>query len=92
MLAQRDSGHFLVVKRYDDDTDCFIVYDPNSWEEDRYIDGSFMGKNRYYKSSEVIDACANWWPYKIEIGEVSDSSSRKISENKIPIGKAGPRL
>ena len=51
------SGHFIIVKGYKivDDITWFEVYDPNSgWQT--YIDGTFCGKDRYYRGAEIINA------------------------------------
>jgi hypothetical protein len=52
--------HFSIVKGYTFDNKYFIMYDPmpSDWDgnTERYSDGSMLGKNRYYSSSEVIDS------------------------------------
>lgn len=56
------SGHFIIVKGYIvvDDKMYFEVYDPNSWNE-TYSDGTYKGKDRYYKEEEVIRASKVWY-------------------------------
>src|SRR5580692_689814 len=55
-----DFGHFLVVKGYKelDDDFFFEVYDP--WDFGAaYSDGQLMGKDRYYRYSDIYLACEN---------------------------------
>jgi hypothetical protein len=56
-----DFGHFLVVKGYKalDDDFFFEVYDP--WDFGvTYEGGQPMGENRYYRYSDIYEACVNW--------------------------------
>lgn len=85
-----DSGHFFVVKGISNDGRYFAAYDPNAWSGDYDEQGVMLGRNRYYPSSEVMDAIRPWWPYCIEIGAPSDSSAVRLM--KVPLGKAGPKL
>jgi|GEM_PF-4237271 len=84
-----DSGHFLIVKGFSDDGSWFIVFDPNSWSGDNYANGIPMGRNRFYRSNELYNAVAYWWPYMFEIGAASGSST--VSLDRIPVGHAGPK-
>lgn len=56
------SGHFIIVKGYivADGETYFEVYDPNSWY-DVYEDGTYKGKDRYYKADEVVEASKVWY-------------------------------
>jgi len=52
--------HFVIIKGYrvvDNKTE-FEVYDPNTWDM-YYSDGSPKGKDRYYRSNEVIYSILN---------------------------------
>jgi hypothetical protein len=40
----------------------FEVYDPSSLEQ-KYLDGNFIGKNRYYLADEVINSMGEDNPY-----------------------------
>ena len=50
------SAHYIIVKGYKivDDITWLEVYDPAGWQF--YDDGTFFGRNRYYRSTEVINA------------------------------------
>jgi hypothetical protein len=63
-----DSGHYLILKGYAqvDQTTYFEFYDPNNWDM-TYVDGTPMGKDRYYESSVLMDSINNWYPYAIVI-------------------------
>ena len=56
-------GHFIIVKGYKevDNEMYFEVYDPNSWTR-TYDDGTFKGKDRYYRSEDIFEATKTWWP------------------------------
>ena len=62
------SGHFIVVKGYKivDGQIWFEVYDPWSLNV-RYQDGSLKGRNRYYRSEDIIKATNVWWEYMIVV-------------------------
>lgn len=83
-----DSGHFLIVKGYSKDEKYFIVYDPNSWGSDYYGDGTMMGRNRYYKVEDLLNAVKKWWSYAIEVGPGVSST---FDPERLPLGNAGPR-
>lgn len=61
-------GHFIVIKGYKvvDGQIFFEAYDPYSFN-DRYADNSLMGKDRYYKSTNIDRATGVWWDYAIVI-------------------------
>ena len=61
-------GHFIVVKGYKivDDIIWFEVYDPWSLNV-KYLDGSFKGRDRYYRGEDIIRATNVWWKYMIVI-------------------------
>lgn len=63
-----DSGHYLILKGYAqvDQKTYFEFYDPNNWDM-TYVDGTPMGKDRYYESSVLMDSIDNWYPYAIVI-------------------------
>jgi hypothetical protein len=82
-----DSGHFLVVKGWSADGRYLVVYDPNSWSQDAYGDGTFMGRNRYYLADEVCLSARNWWSYLFEIGAPASAGTAAF----VPEGRAGPR-
>jgi len=70
-------GHFIVVKGYKsvDGQDFFEVYDPYSFDR-RYSDNSLMGKNRYYKASNIDQATKLWWKYAIVISARNSTGGR----------------
>lgn len=74
-------GHFIVVKGYIvvDGRTYFEVYDPNNWDE-TYSDGQAKGQNRYYASTELMNAMNNWWNYLIV---VNNNSSRVLKKSAI---------
>jgi hypothetical protein len=82
-----DSGHFLIVKGHIGDGEWLIVHDPNNWFGDYYDDARLepMGRDRYYRTSEVLASMGAWWPYFFEIG-ISDGKSTR----HIPVGRSGP--
>ncbi len=82
-------GHFLIVKGRSADGHYLITYDSNSWAADRQADGTDMGRNRYYPTTELLDAATHWWPYALEIGAPSGSST--TAREGLPRGLAGPR-
>jgi hypothetical protein len=57
-----NSGHFLIIKGYKnvDGNIFFEVYDPNNWHL-TYQDGTSKGKDRYYRSSEMIYSINHWF-------------------------------
>lgn len=95
-------GHFIVVKGYIvvDGKTYFEVYDPNNWGE-TYSDGQAKGQDRYYASTELMNAMGNWWNYLIVVNnnsaalrnsaiESSDmlqnKAAAKLDINKIKVG------
>ena len=72
-------GHFIVVKGYKivDDTIWFEVYDPWSLNV-TYSDGSLKGRDRYYRSEDIMQATGIWWPYMIIIHN-ADAPNTKAS-------------
>ncbi len=82
-----DSGHFLIVKGYIGDGEWLIVHDPNNWTGDYYDEAGLLplGEDRYYRTSEVLDSMAVWWPYFFEIG-IAPAKDHGF----IPVGHAGP--
>lgn len=63
-----DGGHFIIVKGYRvvDGKTYFEAYDSNNWNEE-YQNGQPKGKDRYYLSTDLINAASNWWNYAIII-------------------------
>lgn len=61
-------GHFIVIKGYRevDGILFFEAYDPYSINN-KYADGTFKGRNRYYRSSDLFTATQNWWKYMIVV-------------------------
>jgi len=61
-------GHFIVVKGYKkvDGKIWYEIYDPWSLNV-KYMDGSLKGRNRYYRSEDIMQATNVWWPYTIVI-------------------------
>jgi hypothetical protein len=60
-----DIGHSFIIKGYlinEEDDLYFEVYDPSSLEQ-KYLDGNFIGKNRYYLADEVINSMGEDNPY-----------------------------
>jgi len=66
----KDWGHFIVVKGYKqvDGSVFFEVYDPYCYRQ-TYSDGSFKGKNRFYRGSDIYKATSIWWNYAIVVSE-----------------------
>ena len=62
------SGHFIIVKGYKivDDIIWFEVYDPWSLNM-RYSNDTLMGRDRFYRSGDLIHAADVWWKYMIVI-------------------------
>jgi hypothetical protein len=59
------TGHFVVAKGYLDDENWLVVYDPWVMNGDSYYSGTYpagnpMGKERYYKMSEIVTTVMNW--------------------------------
>lgn len=63
-----EGGHFIIVKGYRvvDGKTYFEVYDSNNFNK-VYQNGQQKGKDRYYLSSDLINAASNWWNYSIII-------------------------
>lgn len=95
-------GHFIVVKGYIvvDGKTYFEVYDPNNWGE-TYSDGQAKGQDRYYASTELMNAMGNWWNYLIVVNNNSaalrnsaiessamlqSKAAAKLDINKIKVG------
>jgi hypothetical protein len=60
-----DIGHSFIIKGYlinEEDDLYFEVYDPSSLAQ-KYLDGNFIGKNRYYHADEVINSMGEDNPY-----------------------------
>jgi hypothetical protein len=74
----KDWGHFIVIKGYKkvDGKLYFEVYDPYSLGE-KYADGSFKGKDRYYLSSDLDFATHIWWDYAIVVTREGSSGGRR---------------
>ncbi|MBN2352190.1 MAG: C39 family peptidase [Spirochaetales bacterium] len=61
------TGHFIVIKGYSEDRNWLSVYDPNTWQNDYYFDGTPKGKNRLYSVFEVMRSMASWNSEFIEL-------------------------
>ncbi len=80
-------GHFIVVKGYRnvDEEVFFEVYDPYCYGM-KYNDGTFKGKNRYYRDEDIYDATSIWWNYTIVVSEKGDKSlvEKSLDPSEIP--------
>jgi hypothetical protein len=58
-------GHFIVVKGYKivDKHVLFEVYDPASSK--KYVNGTYMGKDRLYRAEDIMHSANIWWKYAI---------------------------
>ena len=63
---EKDYPHYVVIKGYKvvDDKLYFETYDPFSWDT-KYIDGTYIGKDRYYSADELVEAAKNY--FKIDV-------------------------
>ena len=61
-----DGPHYVVIKGYKvvDDKLYFETYDPFSWNT-KYIDGTYIGKDRYYSADELVEAAKDY--FKIDV-------------------------
>lgn len=66
----RNWGHFIIVKGYAKVNEelLFEVYDPYSYGK-KSKDGSFQGKDRLYKASEIDKSTNIWWDYAIVVSK-----------------------
>jgi hypothetical protein len=59
------SGHYVIAKGYRvvDDILWIEIYDPGAgyWNDDRYADGTRVGRDRYYRSEDIMQAKNVWW-------------------------------
>jgi hypothetical protein len=69
-------GHFIIAKGYKivDGQIWFEIYDP--WTLTRYYDGSFKGRDRYYRGNDIIQASNSWWPHMIVINNPENPTLR----------------
>ncbi|MCT4648583.1 MAG: hypothetical protein N4A74_26580 [Carboxylicivirga sp.] len=76
-------GHFLIVKgfRLVDNTMFFEVYDPYSWSE-KYGDGGYKGKNRYYRSEDLLTSTNSWWNFSIVVSRNPNPDSGSTFDYK----------
>ena len=85
-------GHFIVVKGYKivDGNLFFEVFDPFSINK-KYQDGTYKGKNRYYRSSDLFTATQNWWAKMIVVHPKGKKSSLKgaLDPNSVPVARGG---
>lgn len=85
-------GHFIVLKGYKkvNNVVFFETYDPNSWGS-KYADGTYRGKGRYYRASDIYSATNVWWKYAIVVSEKGKELKKSMSfiENNesVPIQK-----
>ena len=72
-----DWGHFIVAKGYKivDGIIWFEIYDPWSLNV-RYDDGSLKGRDRYYRSEDIMQATNVWWQYMIVINHPEATAVR----------------
>jgi hypothetical protein len=78
-------GHFIVIKGYKtvDNNIYYEVYDPYCFGM-KYTDGTFKGKDRYYRSEDLNSAVSTWWNYAIIVTKTgSKGSNNKVDVNKI---------
>jgi hypothetical protein len=61
-------AHFILLKGYKivDEITWFEVYDPYS-NDQKYLDGSLKGRNRYYRGTELMNRTAMTIIHKPEI-------------------------
>ena len=70
-----DWGHFIVVKGYKlvDKKLFFEIYDPYCYNK-KYSDGSYKGRDRFYRNADLYRATSVWWNYAIVVnGDVEKS-------------------
>lgn len=68
-------GHFIIIKGYKmvDKKLFFETYDPYCYNK-KYLDGTYKGKDRYYRSMDIYKATSVWWNYAIVIDADIDKS------------------
>jgi hypothetical protein len=85
-------GHFIVVKGYKevDGNLFFEVYDPYSINV-KYPDGTYKGKDRYYRSSDLFTATQIWWKYLISVKSNDKKSSVEgaLEPDSVPEARGG---
>jgi hypothetical protein len=82
----KDWGHFIVAKGYKlvDGKRYFEVYDPFSWDK-TYEDGTFKGKDRYYRNVDIYKATSVWWNHTIVVMAKGSKSAAKDALNPASI-------
>ncbi|NOU58704.1 hypothetical protein [Marinifilum caeruleilacunae] len=77
-------GHFIIVKGYrQTDKDVFFeIYDPGGRAK-MYEDGSFKGKNRYYRERDLMNAAHVWWKYAIIVSRSLIKTKSAVDPNTI---------
>ena len=76
IIPSEGGGHFIIVKGYKivDEITWFEVYDPWSLGV-RYMDGSLKGRNRYYRSEDIMKATDVRWKYMIVVQKSTTTRS-----------------
>lgn len=66
--AAPDWGHFIALKGYKvvNGHYYFETYDPYCFDK-KYSDGSYKGKDRFYRSADLYEATSVWWNYAIVV-------------------------
>jgi hypothetical protein len=77
-------GHFIVVKGYKEvDNEVFFeIYDPYSMGL-KYDNDELKGKNRYYRSDDIMLATDKWWKYAIVISRSQFKSADGVDVSTI---------
>jgi hypothetical protein len=77
-------GHFIVVKgfRLVDGVLFLEVYDPYSWGIQN-ADGTLKGKNRYYRSGDILNSTQSWWHNAIVVSKKTNTNSHYKSNETV---------
>ena len=83
--SSTQSGHFIIIKGYKiiDGACLFEVYDPWSLGE-KYKNGEYKGKDRYYRAEDVMVSTRDrWWGYALIVSKYDNKKSDVSSSNWI---------
>lgn len=75
-------GHFIFVKGYKVVDDVLWLQADDSYSlDEKYEDGTYKGKNRYYLAADLKKATDRWWPYAMVVAK---KGQRIIRSTQMP--------
>jgi hypothetical protein len=79
-------GHFIVVKGYKtvNGQELLEVYDPSSSGKRYAQNNALMGIDRLYRTEDILQSAAIWWPNAIVVSKHGGSSAAAFAQSGIP--------